>query len=42
MMAAVFTAAVRSFLAYVTVSLYVLVTAPIGMLLAMTDRKSVV
>jgi 1-acyl-sn-glycerol-3-phosphate acyltransferase len=36
MMAAVFIAAVRSFLAYVTVSLYVLVTAPIGMLLAMT------
>ena len=29
-------AAVRSFLAYVAVSLYVLVTAPIGMLLAMT------
>jgi 1-acyl-sn-glycerol-3-phosphate acyltransferase len=36
MMAAVFIAAVRSFLAYITVSLYVLVTAPIGMLLAMT------
>jgi 1-acyl-sn-glycerol-3-phosphate acyltransferase len=36
MMAAVFIAAVRSFLAYVTVSLYVLVTAPVGMLLAMT------
>jgi 1-acyl-sn-glycerol-3-phosphate acyltransferase len=36
MMAAVLIAAVRSFLAYVTVSLYVLVTAPIGMLLAMT------
>jgi 1-acyl-sn-glycerol-3-phosphate acyltransferase len=36
MMAAVFIAAVRSFLAYVTVSLYVLVTAPVGMILAMT------
>ena len=36
MMAAVFIAAVRSFLAYITVSLYVLVTAPVGMLLAMT------
>jgi 1-acyl-sn-glycerol-3-phosphate acyltransferase len=36
MMAAVFIASVRSFLAYVTVSLYVLVTAPVGMLLAMT------
>jgi 1-acyl-sn-glycerol-3-phosphate acyltransferase len=36
MMAAVFIAAVRSFLAYVTVSLYVLLTAPVGMLLAMT------
>lgn len=29
-------AAIRSFLAYVTVALFVLVTAPIGMLLAMT------
>jgi 1-acyl-sn-glycerol-3-phosphate acyltransferase len=36
MMAAVFIAAVRSFLAYITVSLYVLVTAPIGMVLAVT------
>jgi 1-acyl-sn-glycerol-3-phosphate acyltransferase len=36
MIAAVFIAAVRSLLAYVTVSLYVLVTAPIGMVLAMT------
>jgi 1-acyl-sn-glycerol-3-phosphate acyltransferase len=36
MMAAVFIAAVRSLLAYITVSLYVLVTAPIGMLLATT------
>src|SRR4029077_5433417 len=36
MMAAVFIAAVRSFLAYVAVSLYVIVTAPIGMALAMT------
>jgi 1-acyl-sn-glycerol-3-phosphate acyltransferase len=36
MMAAVFIAAVRSFLAYVAVSLYVLVTAPVGMILAMT------
>lgn len=31
-----FVAAIRSFLAYVAVSLFVLVTAPIGMLLAMT------
>ena len=32
----VFIAAVRSFLAYITVALFVLVTGPIGMLLAMT------
>ena len=36
MIAAVFIAAIRSLLAYVAVSLYVLVTAPLGMLLAMT------
>jgi len=36
MIAAVLIAAIRSLLAYVAVSLYVLVTAPIGMLLAMT------
>jgi 1-acyl-sn-glycerol-3-phosphate acyltransferase len=36
MIAAVFIAAVRSLLAYVTVSFFVLVTAPIGMVLAMT------
>src|SRR4029077_14707605 len=36
MMAAVFIAAVRSFLAFVAVSLYVIVPAPIGMALAIT------
>ncbi len=36
MIAAVLIAAIRSFLAYLAVSLYVLVAAPVGMILAMT------